>query len=974
MVRSIIRKAQIRGTDVKTWFTKSPTSIDSFSISQAVNTVDRAVDNIGLLNPAMSSYLPNQPTAMALLPEITAAVQDDLVGPSLLEALYGEDFSLSDIETDSDVFHLEVYDHIGPRLAPEANLAVLRSVAGLEGRQADSYLAEVVAYLDNHDMSVPNAMAQFTVWQYERAYNKQQEFLQEQTIIGRAGEIVSQPIRGTSSVFAATWGNAVAPQDSWYRRHLSPGQNIAISWGQDPGTAGYERLSGTADGIWNIVGDPVAYAANLAMGAKIVKGTALLTNMSRVRLALKAIVPFVGKRSFEQMGVRGSTRFISNRLGMVLGARTSDQLTTSPKAVRLWRVLAKADSPGIIIDRIPEWANATDLVAAVARESDPDVIQVLVRQGLEGAFDSADDLHQVARLDLETAANRFDDALQRAIRTSEPVTVRPSGDTFIDEFGDVQPVVVNEGLRQEALGMANVVRRTEHVLEESATTSSGLELTLRYYDTADTKAVIAFNEADDIVGARIGTSVGIDVASERQGVYTALLEGQKKNQGLTIADFGDEATFLEPGAATVINRVFGGDDVGLGAVDGLGGYTARRGVWLADELTPTVLDGTGARKVILHQDAKVLDYTSDKVDETWDAVIAYVDKNFGENVDVTLDHVNSYARAMGFDAIVDEAGKLDILNQKRVLIGADTDVTLTDELIGSFMEWSDKQGAANRLNSGNRTSTWIIDEMPVGSFPDDIDQFNTVRPTFFGGGSTSRSWWRRAVKARAFGKYPPNKVSITDVAQGRKQLQTYLRYIGLHEDDVRRLVEGFTDVSFINRHRYVRNAIKEAAETVDNPIIRHNLIEYVDRGANASYGRLNGKEVLTTASSVDLSEQAARPFIPSMLSNGVDLPDPQGFSQALARYKTSRRMGPRFRRGYISKTKDRRDALIASITRKLKKQYGDDFGFTKPEIEAMAYSVVGSGDRSTDGLGAVAHAATAVNRVWRWGVQAFSIS
>ena len=1029
MARSIIRKAQIRGTDVRTWFTKSPTYIDPLSIGLAVNTVDNAVETIGLLNEQMATDLPTSPTAMALLPEMTAATKSELVGPMLLEALYGEDYNSIELKNATDTFHMRAYSEMGPRLSPDANLAVMLSAAGLEGRQLDSFLADVIAYLDNNDMALPNAESKFMIFQQQQAYGKQQEFLEGHTIIGAASENLSQGVRVTSAALSQTWAHAVAPQDAWYRDHMSPGQNFAISAGQDPGTAGYTRFSGTFDGVWNIVGDPLSYAANMAMGYKAVKGIPLLTQMSRTKLFWKAIVPFAGKRSFEKMGVRASTRFISNRLGMVMGARSSEQLTASPKAVRLWKVLSQVESPGIIVDRIPEWSNATDLVRAISKENDPVVIQQMVKQALEGAFDSADDLHMVARADLEAATSRFDGTLKRAVEPAEAVIPRGDG-TGLTDLKNMDPAdwaaVRNEttdvgilnrideyeqGLHAAPLGddidrailkQANVGRggnaeamisdgdtlravleRGTHMLDE------GFEGVTRNFDIGNgetgkvlfgetdglEKVSIVTNEAGEVIGARIGQMAGVEETNQGRGIYGRILELQRDELGLTAREIAEQGGPLSEDAARVINRVFGGSDVSIGAAEGLGGYTARHGIWLADGGTPTVIDESGELKTILHQDAKILDYTGDGVETTWDSVIKYVTENFGPETDVTLDHVRSYAKAMGYDAIVDDAGKLEVLNQKMALTAADTDVQLTDEIFGSFMEWTEKQHASNSLNSGNRTSTWIVDEMPTGAFPTDVDKFNAVRPTLTGG-STSSSWWARAIKARVFGKFPPESISITDVAEGRKQLQVFLRYVGLHEDDVRRITEGFVDVSFVDRHRYVRDAVKEAAELIDNPIIKHNLIEYVDRGANASYGRVAGKEVLTTSSSVDVTEQAARPFIPSMLSNGVDLPDPVAFSKSLARFKTSKRMGPLWRRGFISKTKDKREALVAGVNRKLKKQYGDDFGeiFSPAEVEAMAYSVVGASDKGADGLGAVAHAAGAVNRVWKWGVSAFSIS
>ncbi|MDA2978786.1 MAG: hypothetical protein O3B42_03345 [Actinomycetota bacterium] len=199
-----------------------------------------------------------------LVAEVTANAQDGFIGPQILEAFYGDDYLDADIFSEGDEFQLRVFDEIGPQLSPSANLGVMLSVAGLEGRHADSFMAGVKAYLDNNDMSTPGAMENFLVWQYSEAFGKQQEFRAEQSFIGAFGETISQPLRGTSRAFTNVWSNIASPQDAWSNQFLSPGQNVALSAGQDPGTSGYTQMSGTFDGWWNFVGNPVSWAASMS--------------------------------------------------------------------------------------------------------------------------------------------------------------------------------------------------------------------------------------------------------------------------------------------------------------------------------------------------------------------------------------------------------------------------------------------------------------------------------------------------------------------------------------------------------------------------------------------------------------------------------------------------------------------------------------------------------------------------------------
>ena len=965
------------GAAISPFTTASPTAGDPKSIQQSVNTVDRAIEFISLTNPPMASYLPQQAEPMLLLPEVTAAVQDEQMGPTLIEALYGEDFETQDPSTVNNPFHLEVLEAIGPRLSPEANVAVMRSMQALKGtgRFEDSYMANVIGYLETNDMSKEGAMDSFVVFQAMQAFTKQQEFFSEASFIGRIGENISQPFRVTSDWATHGWNKVASPQDAWWRNELSIGQTSAISWNQDVGSAGYQKMSGVTDGVANIVIDPISIAANLAIGFKAVKGAAVLSQMSRTRMLATAFIPFYGKRAFERMGIRPSTRFIANRVGMVFGSRTTEQLTTSKKARALWKVLSEVNSSGIIIERIPEWKNAGKLVDAVAGSNDPKQIERLVQQAMHGAFDGNDELHQVARLDVDNAMANLDVQLRAGLADANPVKPTATADgTSIIFDGPTRKATLERAAKFVDEGVEGT-HKGDMVLGDgrAATYTSGI--------TPGGEKWTIVKVGDEIVSARIGEMAGTHADFGRQGLYTQILEQQKQELGLTIDELQQGGSISEA-ATPVMNRVFGGDDVGIGQVDGIGGYTSTRGVW--DESgKASLIDQSGTSKVILHKDAKVLDMSANDTDKIWDALIKYLDENFpgsraaGEKPTVKFgqDEIDSYLNAMGYDAVIQADGSIRILKEDKVLRGMDTNAPRSVRVEAAFMDHSNKQSAANKLNDGNRASTWIVDEMPTGKFPDNVDDFNTVRPGKWSGASSSKHWWVRAVKSRVFGKYPPSKISTTDVVQGQLDLQNFLRYVGVHTDDVQRIVRAYADTAFIARHRFVRDAVQEAAELIDNPIIKYNLIEYVNRGANSSYGKINGVEALTTQSSVDISQQVSRPFIPSMLSNGVDLPDPQAFAKAHQRYKVASNMGPAWRRGITSATKEKRKTLVGNVRRKLKAQFGDSYmdEFTDTEIESMAYSVVGRTDGGSDGLGAVAHAGGAVNKAWSWGVQAFSI-
>lgn len=55
------------------------------------------------------------------------------------------------------------------------------------------------------------------------------------SLIGAVAEFASQPARAAAQGFSHIWASATDPQDAWVREQLSPGQNVAISFGAIPG-------------------------------------------------------------------------------------------------------------------------------------------------------------------------------------------------------------------------------------------------------------------------------------------------------------------------------------------------------------------------------------------------------------------------------------------------------------------------------------------------------------------------------------------------------------------------------------------------------------------------------------------------------------------------------------------------------------------------------------------------------------------
>ena len=383
----------------------------------------------------------------------------------------------------------------------------------------------------------------------------------------------------------------------------------------------------------------------------------------------------------------------------------------------------------------------------------------------------------------------------------------------------------------------------------------------------------------------------------------------------------------------------------------------------------------GRLKVVARPEAKILDLSDD---DEYAKLLEWTRRSGRE--EGKKETLIAYMRANGFDGATNDEGQLAIANQKKFWTGYDY------EEQGSYVPPELLELAANRVKSkaewnefrrNRNTDLWVIKEMPTGKLKV-VDDTATVKPRMFGGGSNNKSWWRRAIKSRVFGEYPSDHIDLADDATGAEQLKRTLRYWGVPEQNVQQYVDRFLNTSFMDKYSETRAIIQDAAETIDHPIIRYRLVEFVNSQGVRGFGfNEAGEEVLTTASRSAPNGQSPKPFLPSHLTDKLYLPDPKVVSESMRRYKWGKFNGPNWiTEGILSSTKERRAGIAAKIKEHIGAKFGDKAldGLTEDQIVAMAYAAVGPGTIGDNAHGAVAKMTNTVSKAWRGLVSGFSVA
>ena len=219
------------------------------------------------------------------------------------------------------------------------------------------------------------------------------------------------------------WVHTADP-DNPFRPHISLGQNIAVSAGQDANTWGYTMMSGAIDLSTYIVFDPLSYIGSLAKGlkmaGKLALGVEAIANGSRTTRVLKAMVPFgavAGKKAglgkaAVGLGWRGGKGWTARVMYQIF-AKDVDTLMLGARARKMGETvtdLAHLDRLDEAIRLYPELAKNQEILA-LAKVSSADEWLEIVGEAMKGNLKSNKTI-EVAERAVRTADKNLDDTIR----------------------------------------------------------------------------------------------------------------------------------------------------------------------------------------------------------------------------------------------------------------------------------------------------------------------------------------------------------------------------------------------------------------------------------------------------------------------------------------------------------------------------------------------------------------------------------
>ena len=298
---------------------------------------------------------------------------------------------------------------------------VLRAVTfGALGNARQNNRSQLAALLIEHMRHNPlkthDDQIKLITFAYTMAQKELMEEDAESSVLGQIGEGITAPFREIGSLAGDAAAFAASPQDFAHRRHMSFGQNMALSTGIDPGEDNFALASGAWDFALNLTPvEPLNALVGVAGGIKLSKTVPVAANVSRARLLGRALVPFSGRNLELPFMSRGTIA----RLTWLTAGRTADTLVKTRGVRRAALAISKMDSPQQIISRFKNIPN--DLAVAMAREPTREGIQDLMRMAMSGTDAIGSGKAGVALLDAryQTARGEYLLARNKAVASGE---------------------------------------------------------------------------------------------------------------------------------------------------------------------------------------------------------------------------------------------------------------------------------------------------------------------------------------------------------------------------------------------------------------------------------------------------------------------------------------------------------------------------------------------------------------------------
>jgi hypothetical protein len=809
-------------------------------------------------------------------------------------------------------------------------------------------------YLRDKPVDTVQERAEFFTWLSGRAGDYISDMSRTQEGFGRIGAIVETPFAAASE-FANDWIQMAAnPEGFATRQHLSIGQNAAFGLGYNPGDSSWDSISGTFDGIVNLVADPINLVAGVGQGIKNASKIPRIAS-SKSNYLMKAANPFGGGKYLE---LPAFDRGLISRLTYAAFSKDADAITKTQRSLKTWDWMANTASESAIINRFKGLAGHPRIVALIAKATDPKDVQQIVKMGLEGV----DPLSEDAPLFVQRVMAEADAA------TTEYITARQA---FLDEGGGLG------GLHQGI-----------DVIEDGDTYVMARKVMPNEVDTATvqdpnairkgTRAAEAIKDAPIV--EYIDTPAG-RIAIRKQGD----LVGAYTEDGRPVGGFiGREKTigvseeFQSNGIGTALLRVSGADPEDM--VEAGVTMSGARLLGLGEEssvFTRVPLDGDGAEKFVISQlgtgggvrrlnmddpkeIAKFVKWAQTNGDE--DALLLAARFELGEpgrrGLMNTSPHrqamLRKYADAQDVDFLQFGDEIVASSRGRRYMVKGVDDTNapaarMAEVNPSPIKRLTDAQVENLLMTQDTDSYLWVIHDLPQMSAAKFMrESMKSVT------GKMPKSWaqgFRRA--GNALTATVPENIKLTSTREGSGQLRNWLKMLGGSDELANRHVDAFRRGNPGNRKEIVMNALRDVGEEIENPMLANGLIEFGEKQGHYTYMfDRAGREIGLGA------DGSITPSTLSHFSEYFAMPDPKLMRQAIRRFKQAGRIPKRTVRGFGKvdgdNTKTRRAQIARGIRRKLESQGVDLADFTNEDIMKMAYSdVLGGQYGRASGAGAV---------------------
>lgn len=934
---------------IQPWKAAPPSSDD-----HAFDAVVAAFDRYGQ-DPAFANDLTRRWWATLSAPEVVASLRSSVGGfdvpeldysDAVLESLYGDvtdvvDQELVDFVLESRPLVAEWFTRRGPEFREGEKDLLIFALAGIEGKHRDRVVALAEQYLAATPLTTEDDRTKFAVWFYEQARGQKSEMQFNRTGIGRLGGVVAAPFHAATGAIKGAYLDLVAtPEEYKWRKPLSFGQNLALTFGVDPtDEMAWQLTSGGVDLFANFAFDLVNLAVGLGVGNKLtrtVPAIGRLENASRLARVAHSVVPWHGRHV---TNLPQFSRGMYTRLGWALRSKTVDEILEGGMKSGVYRDIATVVRGGggmaEIVERYPELRNTMSglgqlMTGPKVLEGTLDDAAAYVKEVFRGGFygtmenGGAQRLLTLAEQDLKAASIARDRFVEQSMAEGliDPKTL--SG--------------VEEGIDTHVRGGAAVYE-------------------VRVGGSGETHRIADWSGRPSLVGSVLKVR-GED---SPQGAYVVLRGGGQPST-LDLADQGGLSHLrhwltAHPGrlsdAESVADRLIGHiDDL----VDEYG-LVPELSLMLHARLAG---DDEAMRLLFRYADSRNID------------IIGTVDSGF-----LTPRGAN---RAMRGIDTPESASALDVLRGHKFRIMA-------------------ARRRVDELRSGGGR-TWFIKDFPTD--PPKMQFVKGAWRNH--GTSASPSgvdgWWRNARRNAStffFNPKNPGLVEITNAEVGARSLSTFLRRLGVDRGFINDWVNKFVKAVPEERYDLIRDSIEAAAEKLDHPLLAYGIIEQIrSQGLRAFAFDENGMEVLVAAGRAKRGgTTVALPIMPSQRTMFVQLPGQEVFT-ALRRYQKASKNPkalPSIHRGFVrgaGRTAKRRKTLVdsyrrivADATKQDMSQIDDDmlaamaYATTRPyrRIDPMTGKLEKRLKSSewVDGLGVFAHLGMANNRLYSKYHSAFSL-